>query len=192
MLRKVGCMYNSVSWRWVKIATSITDSFFTSSSVSQLTFGLALVQVLVVLHTVHAWLFLSAPHTTGFLVTNMKHVHYPQSLPLRPSFWANKTWTKSLSTHPTLQENQTPCALQTSDNWAFTGFDLKREMRTKVSPTILGSVPAFIHRTNTTQRAPDLFPLFCSKLLFSAPDNHIVSLFACCFQTKRWSMLMIS
>ena len=45
--------------------------------------------------------------------------------------------TKSLLTHPTPQENQTRCPLQTSDNRAFAGFDREGEIGTKISPIIL-------------------------------------------------------
>ena len=45
--------------------------------------------------------------------------------------------TKSLLTHPTPQDNQTPCPLQTSDNQAFAGFDCNGEIGTKISPIIL-------------------------------------------------------
>lgn len=71
----------------------------------------------------------NSPHTTGFLVANIKHVDYLQSLLLGGS-----DWTESLLTHPTKWENQTWCTLQKSDNRAFDG---KGEIGTKICLIIL-------------------------------------------------------
>lgn len=105
----LGCMHYSMSWRWVKTVTSITDTEsreqhcalwlrywvtiamaerVTYSSISQL---IQLVSwssvrpVHVTLHTARLAPLGTYPHTRGFLFANINHVHYLWSLLLRPS-----------------------------------------------------------------------------------------------------------
>ena len=77
-----------------------------------------------------SWLAVG-PVGEGVSSRNIKHVHYFRRLP------NGSDQTKWLLTHPTPQENQTWCPLQTSDNRGFAGIDRKGEMGTKIALIIL-------------------------------------------------------
>ena len=96
--RRRECMHYSASWRWVKI---VTDSFESSAVRSgsrccespwqQVNKRLSsrLDWLLVRYRWHHTMCVLGSaqntPHTTGFLVANIKHVHYLRSLLPTPS-----------------------------------------------------------------------------------------------------------